>query len=287
MEMDSLKFLIGDEEKPIYYDTDLSLNRRVSLTDDPIIKDLKQRYKDFKANIQESLLEIESDIEEAYEAISSHCSEQIQDNDTILTIGFSSSVLELFTLAPKDYKVTVVVVENSPSNSGEAMYTNLKKKGIQVLLISDSSVFAYMSKISKVIISTRAIMADGGLITDSGVELVVLAADYHSVPVIVVSAIYKLTPLYPFDNTTYNRYISPELVLNSKDFKSREKVDIIVSKALYSMCRFLNMTTSNQSIFLSISQTLDVIPLSTFTESLQIIIQKRNYKNNILQFDKL
>lgn len=286
MEMDSLKFLIGDDEKPIYYDTDLSLNRRVSLTDDPIIRDLKQRYKDFKANIQESLLEIESDIEEAYEAISGHCFEQIQDNDTILTIGYSSTVLELFKVASKDCKFTVVVAESSPSNSGKAMYSNLKKEGIQVLLISDSSVFAYMSKISKVIISTRAIMADGGLITDSGVELVVLAADYHSVPVIVVSPIYKLTPLYPFDNTTYNRFVSPELVLNSKEFKSREKVDIIVSFDFYSKCRSLSMIISSQSIFPSISQTLGVIPLNTFTESLQSIIQKRNYKNNIPEFNK-
>jgi translation initiation factor eIF-2B subunit beta len=228
MEMDSLKFLIGEEEKTTYYDTDLRLSKKMSV-EDHAIRDLEQRYKDFKANIQESLLEIESDIEEAYEAISGHCFEQIQDNDTILTIGYSSTVLELFKDASKDSRFTIVVVENSPLNSGKVMHRMLKNANINAILISDSSVFAYMSKINKVIISTRAIMADGGLITDSGVELVVLAAEYHTVPVIVVSAIYKLTPLYPFDNTTFNTFVSPELVLNSKEFRSRERVDVIVS----------------------------------------------------------
>jgi len=124
------------------------------------------------------------------------------------------------------------VTENSPSESGEIMYKKLIAAKINTILISDSSVFSYMSKISKVIISTRAIMANGGLITDSGVELVVLAADYHTVPVIVISALYKLTPLFAFDNTTYNKFLSPELVLDTKNFKYKEKVDVIVCKSV-------------------------------------------------------
>lgn len=174
------------------------------------------------------MLEIETDIEEAYDAISDHCNEQIQENDTILTIGYSSTVLELFKDASRTCKFTAVVAEGSPGNSGKTMQRKLSKEGINTILIADTSVFSYMSKISKIIISTRAIMADGGLITDSGVELVILAADYHTVPVIVVSALYKLTPLYPFDNTTYNKFISPEAVLNNKGCESREKIDVIV-----------------------------------------------------------
>lgn len=227
MEMDSLKFLIGDEPVAGLNDQDLPLAKRNSLDRRPAPKDID--YTEFRVQIEDSLEIIGNEIEEAYHSISDHCYEQVQPNDSILTIGYSSTALEFFKEARKHCEFTVIVAENSPTNSGETMYRKLLKEKVNTVLISDSSVFAYMSRINKVIISTRAIMADGGLITDSGVELVVLAADYHTVPVVVISALYKLTPLYPFDNTTYNKLISPELVLNSKEFSGREKVNVIVS----------------------------------------------------------
>lgn len=76
-------------------------------------------------------------------------------------------------------------------------------------LASDSSVFALMSKISKVIISTHGIMANGGLIAESGAYQICLAAKEYNIPVIVVSAMYKLTPLHPFDPMKLNELLSP------------------------------------------------------------------------------
>ena len=40
--------------------------------------------------------------------------------------------------------------------------------GLKVSVIPDSSVYAMMQKVSKVIISTQGIMANGGLIAHSG-----------------------------------------------------------------------------------------------------------------------
>jgi translation initiation factor eIF-2B subunit beta len=70
--------------------------------------------------------------------------------------------------------------------------------------VTDASVFALMSRVDKVIIPTVAIMANGGLIANSGAYQLALAAKEHSVPVIVVSATYKLTPSFPFDPLRLN-----------------------------------------------------------------------------------
>ena len=187
-------------------------------------------------------------------------------------------MLEFFIEARKSYEFSVIVVENSPQNSGEFMSKQLSKHGINTTLISDISAFAYMSKVSKIITSTRAIMANGGLITDSGVEMVILAADFHTVPVIVVSTLYKLTPLYPYDNTTYNTMISPELIFNSKNYEFAEKVDVTVSflklKLLTSRCQ--NMITLSQNTSHYTSQTLVATHQNISTENSQSITQKKS-----------
>jgi translation initiation factor eIF-2B subunit beta len=71
-----------------------------------------------------------------------------------------------------------------------------------------------MSRVDKVIISTHAIMANGGLIANAGAYQICLAAKEFSIPVIVVSAMYKLTPLYPFDPMKLNELLSPNIIMN-------------------------------------------------------------------------
>jgi translation initiation factor eIF-2B subunit beta len=78
-----------------------------------------------------------------------------------------------------------------------------------------------MPKINKVIIGTRAIMANGGLISYNGVYNVCLCASMFSIPVIVVGGTFKLTPMYPFTHETFNEYVSPD-----KIYKSDYKEDI-------------------------------------------------------------
>lgn len=67
-----------------------------------------------------------------------------------------------------------------------------------------------MPKVNKVFIGTRAIMANGGLISYNGVFNICLCANTYSIPVIVVGGTFKLTPMYPFGHETFNDYISPD-----------------------------------------------------------------------------
>ena len=56
-------------------------------------------------------------------------------------------------------------------------------------------------------------MANGGIVANAGAHLIALAAKEHSVPVIVVSAMYKLTPMYPFDPMKLNELLAPSMIL--------------------------------------------------------------------------
>jgi translation initiation factor eIF-2B subunit beta len=68
------------------------------------------------------------------------------------------------------------VCETSPSYSGHKTAKNLTNAKINVTVIPDASVYALMSRVNKVIISTHAIMANGGLVSFSGAYNIVLAA---------------------------------------------------------------------------------------------------------------
>jgi translation initiation factor eIF-2B subunit beta len=105
-----------------------------------------------------------------------------------------------------------VVCETAPSFSGHLAAENYIKEGINTTLIPDSAVYALMSRVDKVIFSAHAIMANGGLVTHSGAHMIALAAQAHSVPLIVIGASYKLTPLYPFDYLTFNELSSPSQI---------------------------------------------------------------------------
>ena len=71
--------------------------------------------------------------------------------------------------------------------------------GITVTLIPDAAVFALMSRVNKVILGTHVVLANGGLIAAAGAEIIAKAAQVHRTPVVVVTGVYKLSPVYPFD----------------------------------------------------------------------------------------
>jgi translation initiation factor eIF-2B subunit beta len=104
----------------------------------------------------------------------------------------------------------------------------LNKKGIITTIVPDSSVAAIMSKINKVIIGTRAIMANGGLISYNGVYNVCLAASKFNIPVIVVGGTFKLTPMYPFTHETFNELLSPDKVFKLKNDENISNIKFYV-----------------------------------------------------------
>lgn len=96
------------------------------------------------------------------------------------------------------------------------MVKSLSEKGISATLISDAAAFAIMARVNKVIVGTHAVMANGGLIAPSGTHLVALAAKKKSVPFVVCNGLYKLTPMYPLDQDSFNDLCSPAEIISSE-----------------------------------------------------------------------
>lgn len=150
------------------------------------------------------------DYESVHDMITSQANDHIHKEDVILTYGKSHILHSFFEEASKEKFFEVLVCETAPSYSGHESAKILSSLGISTTLILDSAIYALMSRVDKVIISTHSIMANGGLVTRSGAYMICLAAQEHSVPVYVVGASYKMTPLYPFDFMTYNELCSPQ-----------------------------------------------------------------------------
>jgi len=167
-------------------------------------------------NILRNIEELIGELEGVSDSIKDQADEHINDNDIILTANHSSQLEELFIEASKKKKFKVYVTESAPSLSGLIQAKTLKKNNIDVTVIQDSAVYAIMPKVNKIIIGTRAIMANGGLVTYNGVYNLCLCAQIFSVPVVVVGGTFKLTPMFPFNHETFNDFLSPDSILSSK-----------------------------------------------------------------------
>jgi translation initiation factor eIF-2B subunit beta len=148
----------------------------------------------------EAISEIINEIETSNHNIASQSLQHIHENEVILTMGKSSTVLDFLKNAARKRKFHVVVVENAPYLDGHEVALNLSKTGLEVTLISDAAIFSIISRVNKIIIGTHSIYANGGLNAHVGTNTLALAAKHHNIPVIVCSSLFKLSPEYYADS---------------------------------------------------------------------------------------
>lgn len=155
----------------------------------------------------------------------------------ILTHTSSLSVQKFLLKAAEKRKFTVIMTESYPNDHelthaavagkssqkhGGEMGTDkfikpLSAAGITIILMTDASIFAIMSRVNKVILATHAVIANGGLIAAAGARVIAKAAKVHTVPVIVVSGVYKLSPQYPFEFESLIEYGDPGRIVGYDD----------------------------------------------------------------------
>jgi translation initiation factor eIF-2B subunit beta len=143
------------------------------------------------------------------ENISELSEEFIHANEILLTYGRSDEVVEFLKHASRSRKFEVLVAENAPNFSGHETAKCLSEFGISTTVIADCSVFALMSRVNKVIIGTHSVLANGGILGYNGACGICLAARAHSVPVLVICGVYRLSPIYPFDHQALNETTNP------------------------------------------------------------------------------
>lgn len=184
--------------------------------------------KEVKRRILQDVNDLKDELESHMERIAEQSTQHIHSNEVILTFGKSETVEAFLAHVRPKRKFEVLVAEAAPGLEGHSMAKNLAERGIDSTLITDNSVYALMSRVNKVIIGTDALMANGGLIAKSGCYGVCLAAQAHSVPILVTCGLYKLSPLYPFDQDTFNESLSPALISSSPGIDDSKYLTISV-----------------------------------------------------------
>lgn len=169
--------------------------------------------------ITDSVTELLEELDQSAHSIACEALNHIHSNDVVMTIGRSHTVELFLKKAAKKRKFQVVVAECAPFYYGQELAVSLAKDSIETTVIADSATFAMMSRVNKVIIGTHTVLANGGLKAVSGCYALALAAKHYSVPLIVCTAVYKLSPQYlcSVDQDQFNKFASPHDVINFSD----------------------------------------------------------------------
>jgi translation initiation factor eIF-2B subunit beta len=195
---------------------------------------------DLKQSIMEAIQEITSDLEDLHKTINEQATNHIHSGEVILTYGKSDTVLEfLKTAADKRLRFTVIVCEGTQDNNsyeGHEMARLLSEVPTEagnviddICVIPDSAIFAMMARVNKVLLPAHAVLANGGLVSTSGSNLVALAAAENSVPVVCLTGIYKLTPMFPHESQdTLNDLLSPSSIVDYASSKEQQRIGGIV-----------------------------------------------------------
>mmetsp|Transcript_7519 Transcript_7519/g.18089 ORF Transcript_7519/g.18089 Transcript_7519/m.18089 type:complete len:421 (-) Transcript_7519:2093-3355(-) len=227
-----------------------SINEFVEASDLP--SPFFQTRPDLKQAVMEAIIEFTSDLEDLHKNINDQATDHIHAGEIVLTYGRSKTVESfLKAAADKRLKFTVVVCESAPKYEGSEMAKSLADYGIDTCLIPDSAMFCMMARVNKVLLPAHAVLANGGLIAPSGCNMVVLSASQNSVPVICLTGMFKLTPLFPHEGQdTLNDLLCPSSVVSMHDKKlTLNNVDLVNPIYDYVRPELINLYVTNVGSF--------------------------------------
>ncbi|KAG0304557.1 Translation initiation factor eIF-2B subunit beta [Linnemannia gamsii] len=204
-------------------------------------KEYTHASNNLRSDIIQEVRDIRIELDTIYENIKNQATNHIHSNEIIMTIGRSRTVEEFLKMASSKRKFHVLVAETAPSYLGQQMALELSKSGIEATVIPDSAVFAVMSRVNKVILGTHAV-----LVAISGTHMMAAAAKHHSIPVVVCTGLYKLSPLYPHDEDSFNVVMNPDAVLGFEEGDLMEKVIVTNPYYDYVSPEFVNLFITNQ-----------------------------------------
>lgn len=157
-----------------------------------------------RSEVIDGIEEIKDEISQVDDQIAALAEVQIRPGDHILVHQPSPTVERFVLRAAAKRKFTVLIVTEPPRKQIEhVQYATFRKKlssaGITVINVMNSGLMAYMSRVNKVILGARTIVANGGAVTDAGAAAIARAAREQGNAVVVLAGVYKLSPVNPFD----------------------------------------------------------------------------------------
>lgn len=174
-------------------------------------------------DVLNGLREMLDELDQADEQVAGYALEHVAAQDVLLTLGSSRTVHKFLLAAAKRRRFTLLHLEGHPAASAavheavaagprdgagdderagddaDARVRALRAAGVTVVLVPDAAAFAVMPRVSKVLLPASALLPDGSFVGIAGVRTVALAARAHRVPVLALGAVYKLSPVYPYD----------------------------------------------------------------------------------------
>ncbi|KAL8941059.1 MAG: hypothetical protein Q9216_002467 [Gyalolechia sp. 2 TL-2023] len=220
--------------------------------------------QDLRAEVIEGIQEIIDELNQADDQIAGYAQDHIHSNEIILTHTSSMTVQKFLLKAATKRKFTVVFAEPSSSNpqavaarvtrncdkerSSEKFQKALTTAGITILLVPYSAGFALMARVTKVILDANVVFANGGLMAAAGAEVIAKAARMHHKPVVVLSGVYKLSPVYPFDAEALIENGEPGHILTFSEGHMIEKTDLNNPLADYIVADLVDLYITNLSV---------------------------------------
>ncbi|TQV91310.1 translation regulator GCD7 [Cordyceps javanica] len=172
-------------------------------TSTPTWKGTYSQIHALRSEVIDGIEEIMDEISQVDDQIAALADAQIRPGDFVLTYRPSTTVERFILRAAQKRKFTLFLAIEAPSKpTAEAPHAAFRKKlaaaGITVINIHNSGLTAYMSRVDKVILGAKAIVANGGVMATAGSAAIARAAKEHGTAVIVLSGVYKLSPANPF-----------------------------------------------------------------------------------------
>lgn len=160
-----------------------------------------------RSEVIDGIEEIKDEISQVDDQIAALAEVQIHPGDYVLVHQPSPTVERFILRAALKRKFTVLIATEPPHRQSiQSPHANFRKKlsaaGITVVSIMNNGLMAYMSRVNKVILGAKAIVANGGVVTDSGAAAIARAAKEQGSAVVVLSGVYKLSPENPFDESS-------------------------------------------------------------------------------------
>lgn len=192
----------------------------------------------------EGIEEIIDELNQVDDQIAGYALDHIHSNEVILIQSPSATLRKFLLKAAAKRKFTVVCAQNSsrdpwdihaaathiPINHNDEgtvdiMQRSLIAAGIPVVTVPHSAVYALMSRVSKVFLDSHIVLADGAFIAAAGARVIAKAANVHRTPVIVLSGVYKLSPIHTSNPDWLIEYGVPGEVSSFDQSNAMGKID--------------------------------------------------------------
>jgi len=187
-------------------------------------------FPGMRQNVIAAIQELADEIDTMYDPILKEAKDHVHADECILVYGYSTFVDMFLKGAARKRRYQVIIAEAGPTLEGHKLAASLAASpNISVTLIPDSSIYAIMCRVNKVIVSPHAVMADGGAICSSGHMMVARAAKDFSVPVVAVTGVITFTPMFAHNQSlALGELLSPASIIAYDADVNMENVEVFV-----------------------------------------------------------